>query len=272
MANKVVDAPLEDILGEQVTAEGNPATTGANRRSINVPFDALEVLARVTGAQDARIALVKRIRRVYHFDASKTGVAQWRDLLDVGRPGKALIDSEQTNAVSLTLAADDLLYIQTAGRVGGFRLLIPTTVNNNAATTTFEYSTRAGFVATADTDGTDNGGAMFGQTGNIEIDTVPAVGIWAPIDLQTIVPTYPHSGDLGHWVRIQPSALLDAVVITQLSPLQRDIADTTGKWHAMDNKSGDSYTLDLHPDVGALEFASQHASTSTNIFFSWIFR
>ena len=82
---------------------------------------------------------------------------------------------------------------------------------------------------------------------------VPAAGVWGPIDLKTIVPTYPISGELGHWVRIQPSALLDAVVITQLSPLQWDIADTTGKWHAGKFKTVQEYTIDLPGDVGALE-------------------
>lgn len=271
MAIRVKNEPLLDLLGEQVTANGNPLTTGANRRSINIPFGTREVLMEVSGGQDARVALVRRIRRVYHFDASRSGAAQWRDLLAEGTTEKALIDNEQTNSTGFTLAAADFLYIQTAGRVGGYRFLIPTTANNNAATTTFEYSTRAGFVATADTDGTDSGGAMFAQTGNLEIDTVPAAGVWAPIDLQTIVPTYPISGELGHWARIQPSAALDAVVVTQLSPLQWDIADTTAKWHAGKFKTVTEYTMDLHPDVGALEFASAHASTTTTIEFTWVF-
>lgn len=269
MPTRVVDVPIEDFLGEQVTGLINPSGTKANRRSINIPFGALEVLTEISGAQDARIALVKRVLRVYHYDDSATGADQWVDLLAEGP--NALIDSETTSTTSFTLAAADFLYIGTMGRVGGYRLLIPTTTNNNTETTTFAYSTRAGFVDTADTDGTETGSAMFAQSGNITMDTVPAEGVWASVDLQAIVPTYPNSGERLNWTRISASGALDAVVITQLSPLQWDVADTTGKWHASKFKTVTEYSFDIKENVGTLEFASADASTSTTIELSWMF-
>ena len=268
MAVRIVDAPIDDFVGEQVTAEGNPSTTAANRRSINVPQGALEVLMEVSGAQDARIALCGKIRRVYHYDASED---TWIDLLADGP--NAIIDSSQTGITSFILAAADYLYIATARRVGGYRLLIPTTQNSNAATTTFEYSSGGNsFTATADTDGTESGGNMFTQSGNITMDTVPAEGVWQAIDLKKAAPSYPVEGERLYWTRIQPSALLTAVVITQLSTLQWDVADTTGKWHAGKFKTITEYTIDFKDHIGSLEYASAHASTTTTIEFSWIFR
>ncbi len=259
MPRRVLDAPIREFYGTQLTALQNPATTAANRRTINLRRGFREMLLRNTdanAADDLRWAFVPKITYVYWYDDSATKDAdKWIDILGDSR---AMLDSAQAGTTQFTLAAADRLYVATTERHGGFEMDLDATINNdNAATITGEYSKRTGFVATGITDGSATGGAtLANDLGPIEIDTAPADGDWMPVILNKVIPSAPLlDGSLYYWFRIVPNTLLDAVEIEQITPLVITIDNDTGNSEAGFFANNTEYTVDIDDSrVGGMEY------------------
>lgn len=276
MPRQIIDAPIKEFFGQQITALQNPATTAANRRTTALRRGFREILVRntdATAADDLRWAFLPKIVHVFWYDDSQTVDSdKWIDLLG---DSKAMLDSAQTGISQFTLAAADFLYIATTDRHGGFRATVDSSINNDntSAALTGEYSTRSGFVSTGLTDGTDSGSnAPLAQSGPIEIDTAPADGVWMPIVLNKVISSAPElDGNKYYWFRFTPNALLDAVEIEQLTTLVITIVNDTGDSQAAFFANNTEYTTDVNDSlVGGVEYWATGNDVIGHI--SWIKR
>ncbi len=276
MPRQIVDAPIKEFFGQQITALQNPSTTAANRRTTALRRGFREILVRntdVTAADDLRWAFLPKIAYVFWYDDSQTkDEDKWIDLLG---DSKAMLDSAQTGISQFTLATADFWYIATTGRHGGFKVDVDGSTNNSngSAALTGEYSRGNGFLSTAITDGTDTGSTTpLAQDGPIEIDTAPADGTWQPIVLNKVVSSAPLlDGNKYYWFRFSPLALLTAVEIEQLTTLVETIVNDTGDSEAAFFANNTEYTTDVNDSlVGGIEYWATGGDVIGHI--SWIKR
>lgn len=260
---RVVDKPLKELFGQQVAPQTS-ANLAAARRSLNVRKNFTEVL--IEPEVEVRVALCPKILGVYWYDASAD---VWHDL------GEDILDSAKTGDARFTLAADDFLYIGAVRRFGGARFDISAIVNDNASTTTAQFSAGGNtFAAVTITDGTDTG-AAFAVDGNITIAVadMPAEGVWIPSDLKSLTglasaPKNSHA----YWLRLISSVLLDEVAIVQLGSYHHNMAAVlaTGGGGGIFREDTE-YTIDINGQVGAIEFINI-AAASTTMNVTWIRR
>ena len=279
MAVRIVDDPIKDIRFEQVTCVANDANgAGTGRRSINLRHGFREITA--LASAEARLGLCPKIVAMYWYDASAD---KWEDLLI---KNGAIIDPGQAGTQQFILDTDDYLYIATVDRVGGFRITIDSSINNDVASTmAFQYSTETNFVTTTILDGTDDssGTDTLEGTGNITITTMPASGVWAPQVLSKVVQmtaaqksSLKNVNDSFHWCRMQPSVLLIAVEIEQISTFHPDgaaanTANATAGGKVL--QASTEYTIDINDDfVGALEYRSNLTTGTPTVDIDWIKR
>jgi len=278
MSVRIVDEPIAGFYYEQVTTLANDAGGATtDRRSINLRRGFTEVMVYASAA--ARLGLAPRIAALYWYDASANA---WHDLLVDDR---AVLNPAKTGTVQFTLAAADYLYVATTDRVGGFRVDIDDTIlNNNAATLAFQYSSAGSFVTTAITDGTASGGATLGGAiGNITVTTMPADGVWSPLVLGKALgmsgaqlSSLPAVNERFYWCRMQPSALLDAVELEQITTFVPDgvAANTANAPGGLALLVATTvHTIDIKvEETGSLEYISHGTATTPTIDITWIRR
>jgi hypothetical protein len=141
---------------------------------------------------------------VYHYDVSATSYISYLD---------EIYTSLTTDVMILdNMATGDYLYIGFWRPFSGAYFTIPA-VNGTAATWDVEYFNGSWTDVSGDDDGTDDSGATFGQSG-LYAWTIPTD--WVPFIVQ---------GGMWYWIRMQPSAQLDAEVevsgIYIQSPMQK---------------------------------------------------
>lgn len=276
MPEKILDVPVRDFFTPaRATAQANDANgLTSGRRGLPVAEGATEVV--IYASAVARVAFTPRVQHFYWHDVSAD---LWVDLLANSR---RMVDIAGTaNDISFTLAAADALYIATNDRVGGWRFDLDASVNNdnNDSNVSFAYSSGSQFVSSDITDGTINASnRSFEQDGNITIDSVPAKEVWTPQRLDRLVSSAKMPQDLKlrelHWSRLTPAADQDAVEIERLTPLHVD------PWEAnTSNSRGSSLlvqattvtTVDVHPEVGGVEFISALTTGTPTIDLSWVY-
>lgn len=266
MAVKIVDAPIQELYGQQVAPQTSANLT-TSRRSLNVRQGFTEIL--IEPELEIRMALCPKIVGVYHYDDSED---RWNDLLV---NDASILDSSRTGTSAFTLAVADFLYIGALQRFGGARFDLSSVVNAQAGTTTAEYFQRGiGFTSVTIVDGTDTG-AAFAQDGNITIAVadMPTAAQWDSVDLAkaTGLASAPKDS-VAHWLRLDTSVLMDLVEIQDLAVLHHDMAAVlaTGGGGGIFREDTE-YTIDLHDNVGAIEFISIAASATT-MNLTWIRR
>ena len=271
MPTKITDAPIRRFRGVAPLTGGQaPATTQANRRSINMRSGFEGVLLE-TVTSDSRVALCPRIVGVYWEDVS---AGEFINLLEDGPPASILDSGQSPSTVQFTLAAADFLYIGFNERAAGAFFEVDSSIQNDNASTsiTAAYGGTGGTLPTsAITDGTSASSVTMTQNGPVTFDTVPAEGTWIRqrlSDLRVGAPDTPRA----YWMQIIPSALLDAVEIEQLQSLTETIADTTADSDGIHLDDAREYTIDIHEDVGALEYWSGTVSANSTLNLTWIHR
>lgn len=271
---QVIDQPIQRVRGiAALTGLQDVVSTDANRRAINARAGYHEIL--VTGTVLWRLGFCPKILYVYHNDDSTD---EWIDLLaPTGSPRtrNAIIDSGQTQVQFVTLAAADQFYIATTDRVGGFRWDLTAFNATGSAALTAQHSSSGGFTTSAITDGTDTGSTTpFAQDGNMTWDTLPDEDAWIPVNLKDVLPstTVPAavSTQKHYWTRLSPLVSLDNFSIVNLITLLQVVDNDAGDADALRLQATTEYTIDVHDDVGALEFWTEGANTT--ITWNWIYR
>ena len=267
MAVRVVDAPIEDLFGEGDLAPKSSANLIANRRSLNVRHGFNEILFNFVAA--GRLALCPKILGVFWYDDSNA--ERFNNLLD---PSDAMLDSARTGVSSFTLAVADFLYIGAIRRFGGVRLDL-TNLNTNVSTLTCQHSSTAdgGFTDLTITNGTDSSGT-FAQDGNITftIAATPAEGVWLNESLRKLTGLATAPDLKAYWLRLDTSALLENVSIAQMSSFHHNMDSVIANGGGGGQfKAGVEYTLDLHGNIGAVEFIAS-AGSDTTMQLTWIRR
>jgi len=261
MAVRVTDQPIQEFYGQQVTPQSS-ADLIAARRSLNVRSGFTEIL--IEPEVEVRVALCPKIVGVYWYDKS---VDRWNDLLGGGGNDSEILDSARTGTATFTLDTDDFLYVGALSRFGGFRLdLDATLINDNASTLTCQYPAADGtWTALTITDGTNSSGTMA-QDGNITftVAAAPAQGAWKHETLPKLTDLGAPTDTLAYWLRFDTSALLDLVEIEDLAVFHVDMAAVlaTGGGGGIFREDTE-YTIDLHDNVGAIEFINIAAAATT---------
>jgi len=162
-------------------------------------------------ATDFRLHINPAVRAIYFYDASAAAGSRFIDLT-------VSLSDRTTGGTGTTLdslTTSDRLYICFSDRTGGFRVdMNDSSVNANASTITVNYwKNDATWADSSDTDGTDNGGASFGQDGSItfadKTDWLAAHLGGSSADNMSITDT-DAPGVNGFWVQCKWSAALDA--------------------------------------------------------------
>ena len=264
MAIRIVDAPIKDLYGEQLTV---PANTGT-RNIFPMRFGFGEILIEPAAAM--RLGFAPRIKEAWFYDASAT---TWVNLLNASR---ALINRHVAGDTGTTLDAmqtTDYIYVGCdEPYLGLYVNMDASTVNSNAATLAGGYSKNDDTFAalTIGSDGTASAGATLAQDGLV-LWTVPTD--WARFSLATILADITAPSRKLHWVRLSVSAALSAdVEMEQLAALHTPaVAASTTTGPGMFNKASQEYSIDVSDEVGALEVIAQGA-VATTVNVSWIKR
>lgn len=279
-----LDDPLKDAVADidmVVKTSG-----GVLVRTINRRFGFNQVL--VEAAAESRLGLCPKINGIYFYDNSLTATARWVDLVNRANGEKALIDRNTSAVASVALfpgsaldtaaalnswATADFLYFnfaQPAGGVGVDLVLL----NANASVLAGAYSTASGFTTLVTlVDGTAAGGATFGATAATATDN-SAVITWTPQQdwvkrrLREIVVDDNAPNDLGYWVRLSVSAVLDATVsVAQFVAMAPQTASATAI-RRQRLKAAVEYVFNLDDEVGGLEWIAV-AGADTTLDISW---
>lgn len=268
MAQKVVNESVIGVEGETLTTPGS----GGTRSSYNIRRGYEEILVEPVAA--LRLQLVPKIAALLYYDASAAVANRWINILE---NWPLFLDRVATEAFTTPGAWTtlDRLYVGTTGFIGGYTVDMGATVNAVVNTLTAEYSPAEGDFAamTVATDGTAAGGATLAVDGLVTF-TVPAD--WAPRKLNTLVPslTPPNLGPL-YWHRLAVSVNTTAdIVINNLTNIGRiapGTDSTTARTGGVWLKATTEYTLDVSPEVGAIETIAQ-AAGATTVRVSWIRR
>lgn len=229
----------------------------AARRSLNMRRGFSELL--IEPEVEVRVALCPKIVGFWWYDAS---LDVWNDMILDG----SILDSGRTGSSFFTLAAEDFLYIGAVQRFGGGRFALSAVVNDNASTLVCEISQGGlGWTGVTIVDGTDTG-AGFAQTGNVTIAVaeMPSATLWQANDLKALTglaSSPPNSR--AHWLRLS-SELLDPVEMTQFSVFHHNMAAilATGGGGGIFREDTE-YTIDIHENVGAIEFINIAAASTT---------
>ena len=142
--------------------------------------------------------------RIAWFLNDPLGSPAWFDLAD------AYDDNPATATSDITATSDDYFYIACPYPfVTGLRFDMGASVNNNAATLKCQFFDGAAWVDwTTVTDGTDSGGAPFAVDGSITFGE--------PTEISRITTGSADNQVSGYYIRIQPSANLDAVKFNEI--------------------------------------------------------
>lgn len=254
MAVRIIDAPIKELLGENLTVNGSGGA---------VLYYALrhgwrEVLIEPQAA--VRLALAPAIQELWFYDNSAT--TKWVSL------NKHLtnrhVDSDTGTTLDSAQAAD-YLYIGFVDISGGVYVdMDGTSVNGTTSAMAGGYTKSDGtFAALSVTDGTASGGATLAQDGAVTW-TVPTD--WIANDLPTVLSDSTAPSSKLFWVRLSFGSGLDSdTEIEQLIPIAQN-SNRRGYF-----KASVEYTIDLSSEVGALEVLAQGAGgTSVNV--TWIRR
>lgn len=222
-----------------------------------------------------RLQLVPAIKAFLFYDASLNA---WTDVLD----GAPLVFNREQGVNTTVLGAmtsSDYFYLGFAGIVGGVLVDVGATPNANAAVLTCQYSNQQrDWTSLAITDGTISPlGVTLGADGVISW-TAPAAWRSALIG-QLVLPSgaiaAPADAEQLYWLRFVVNATLTAgLILIQMTPLGR-IAVITDDVAALSGgaflKAAVEYTMDIHPDIGAIEIMAQ-AAAGTTARASWVAR
>ena len=256
MAVRVVDQPIQEFFGQQVAPQTSANLTTA-RRSLNMRRGFSELL--IEPEVEVRIALCPKIVGFWWYDAS---LDKWNDLIKDG----SILDSGRTGSSVFTLAAADFLYIGAIQRYGGGRFDLSAVVNGNASTLVCQFPDKGlGWTGVTIVDGTDTG-AGFAQDGNVTIALaeMPSEAAWQANDLKALTDlasSPPNSR--AYWLRFSSEAL-NQVEIQQFSVFHHDFAAVlaTGGGVGIFREETE-YTIDIHENVGAIEFINIAAAATT---------
>lgn len=141
---------------------------------------------------------------IYHYDHSATSYISWLD---------EIYKSDSSEVMVLdNMATDDYLYVAFWRPFSGMYITI-SAVNGNSASWDVEYFNGSWTDVSGDSDGTDDTGTTFAQSG-LYSWTLPTD--WLPFMVQ---------GGMWYWIRMKPSSALDAEVevsdIYIQSPMQQ---------------------------------------------------
>ncbi|NIR13681.1 MAG: hypothetical protein GWN86_06925 [Desulfobacterales bacterium] len=262
MTSRVVDAPIIQAFGEQLTVPantGNPTLFGVRERFKEVMIEC---------AAASRIELCPRIQQCFFYDNSQASGSQWINLLDQNR---ALTNRDFTGGTGTTLdswATADYLYIGCKRPFGGVAIDLTASVNGNPSVLTAEYSKNDDtFASTTITDGTDLAGDTLGQDGDVTIDSVPTD--WDDFILSDILSdTFAPKHKL-YWLRLDVSAVLDAdVEIQEILAFDEVITQGATSNGGLWAKASTEYVIDISTLVGAIGLISQGGATTANV--SWL--
>lgn len=246
MAREIVDAPVKRGFVDgpiSVAAESGDYVGFATRRGFSeIIIIALHETAATPSEGGIRIVHCPLIRAAYHFDASLTGGAQWRQIGDNKSGNKtdyARFDGNQSTAFSVTaMATADFIYVATSDRIGGLYIDLGTAVSNNVAAMTLAHGSSAGdWTAAAITDNTKSSNTTLAVDGTMTITTKITEAAWQQSKLSANLEGVASVGTLPpairetpyYWVRIDTSAVLDDVDILHLLALDEDIPITSTK-------------------------------------------
>ncbi len=277
MATLVVDQPIKEFFGEQLSNTEVPinTATAGSRHAIARRNGFNEILFEPAAA--CRMHLTPRILHCYFYDASLAIGSRWLNL--IGDDAQALINRHvvgDTGTVLDAMQTEDFLYIaSSATHAGIFVDMDGSSVNSNNVNPTFQYSrVDKTFVTQADTDGTDSTGTLA-QDGTISLDAVPTD--WRAMRLSDMLPAADlPAGDAAteryFWGRISVTGALSAdVEIEQLVLVHADQGDSTNDGGAGFFKASVEYTVDISAEVGGLEWIAQ-GGAATTVNLTWIRR